>query len=179
MIIAMGTPIVVKTIPEPKPETPREAVLRVAKSQVGIKERTGKNDGEVEKYIDSVGLNPKAGYPYCAAFNYWVGREALGKDVKHFPRSAWSPDHVKGGTKVTSTTQIKGGEAFGIYYSSKKRVGHTGLLKERQGANFITYEGNTSANAAVGSAADREGQGVYSKRRHWRTIYKYKDWIKD
>lgn len=165
------------TIPEPPaPKTDREKVLAVASSQVGIGEKTGRNDGEVEKYIASVGLNPKAGYPYCAAFNYWVGKEALGKSP--YPKSAWSPDQVKGGQRVTRSTVIKGGEAFGIHFRSKGRIAHTGLVEYFNGTNFITIEANTSANAAVGSAADRDGQGVYRKRRHWRTVRTTKDWIK-
>ena len=147
-------------------------------SQVGIKERTGKNDGEVEKYIASVGLNPKAGYPYCAAFTYWVGREALG-DANPYPRSAWSPDTVKGGRRVTAGTEIQGGETFGIYNSRRKRIAHTGFIEKRQGDHLITIEANTSANAAVGSEADREGQGFYRKRRHIRTVRTVKDWIKN
>lgn len=167
-----------KAIPEkPAPEpTSREKVLAVASTQVGIVEATGKNDGPVEKYIASVGLNPKAGYPYCAAFNFWVGREALGS-ANPYPKSAWSPDHVKGGSRVTSSTTIKGGEAFGIWFRSKGRIAHTGLLERRDGSNLITIEANTSAAAAVGSAADRDGQGVYRKRRHWRTVHSMRDWI--
>lgn len=165
------------TIPKaPAPQTDREKVLAVASSQVGIVEKTGRNDGEVEKYIASVGLDPKAGYPYCAAFNYWVGKEALGESP--YPKSAWSPDQVKGGQRVTRSTVIKGGEAFGIHFRSKGRIAHTGLVESFNGTNFITIEANTSANAAVGSAADRDGQGVYRKRRHWRTVRTVKDWIK-
>jgi|TARA_R110002167_G_scaffold149822_2_gene343293 hypothetical protein len=159
----------------PVEQTDRQKVLSVASTQVGIVEKTGKNDGEVEKYIGSVGLDPKAGYPYCAAFNYWVGDEALGKSP--YPRSAWSPDQVKGGVRVTASTHIRGGEAFGIYFKSKGRIAHTGLVESFDGKSFITIEANTNANAAVGSAGDRDGQGVYRKRRHWRTVHSVKDWL--
>lgn len=161
--------------PPPKPLSDREKVIAVATSQVGVTEKTGNNDGEVEKYIASVGENPKSKIPYCACFNYWCGKEALGKSP--YPKSAWSPDHVKGGTRVTATSPIKGGEAFGIYFGSKGRVAHTGLSVRREGGNIITAEANTSGNAAVGSAADRDGQGVFMKRRPWRTVYSVKDWI--
>jgi len=162
--------------PEPPRElTAREKVLKVAGSQVGIKERTGKNDGEVEKYIASVGLDPTAGYPYCAAFTYWCGCEALGKD-NPYPKSAWSPDTVKGGRRVNSGTEIQGAETFGIYNALRKRIAHTGFVEKRVGSHLITIEANTSANAAVGSEADREGQGVYRKRRHIKTVRTIKDW---
>lgn len=161
----------------PPPPTDRELVLKVAASQIGVTEKTGRNDGpQVEAYIASVGLNPKGGYPYCACFNFWVGREALASR-NPYPKSAWSPDHVKGGTRVTAETKIKGGETFGIWFASKGRIAHTGLVERREGGNLITIEANTSANAAVGSAADRDGQGVYRKRRPWRTVHSVKDWL--
>lgn len=163
--------------PKPRPLSDREKVIAVASKEVGTMERTGKNDGEVEKYIASVGLNPKAGYPYCAAFTYWVGKEALG--IKNpYPKSAWSPDTVKGGRSVTEGTEILGGETFGIYSSTRKRIAHTGFCERRDGSYIVTIEANTSSNAAVGSEADREGQGVYRKRRHWKTVKTIKDWIK-
>jgi len=174
-VLAFASIRAISPTPEPV-KTDREKILAVASSQVGIVEKTGKNDGPVEKYIASVGLDPKAGYPYCAAFNYWVGKKALG--TSPYPRSAWSPDHVKGGERVTSTTRIEGGEAFGIFFRSKGRIAHTGLVESFDGKNFITIEANTNANAAVGSAGDREGQGVYRKRRPWRTIHNVRDWVK-
>ena len=49
----------------------------IAISQIGTKELTGNNDGpEIEKYLKSVGLNPKGKYPYCAAGQYWSFRTA-------------------------------------------------------------------------------------------------------
>ncbi len=46
-----------------------EASLDSALSQVGIVEKTRRNDGEVEKYLNLFGL--KKGQPYCAAGQYW------------------------------------------------------------------------------------------------------------
>jgi hypothetical protein len=114
--------------------------------------------------------------PYCAAFNHWVGRQALG-DANPYPRSAWSSDHLRGGVRLTAQTVILGGEAFGIWFPSKGRIAHTGLVERREGGNLVTLEANTSAAVAPGSAADRDGQGVYRKRRPWRTVHSVKDWI--
>jgi hypothetical protein len=41
----------------------------------------------------------------------------------------------------------------------------------------LTVEGNTSPEAASGSAADRDGGGVWSKRRLVRQIFAVRDWI--
>lgn len=147
--------------------------MAVARSQVGVVERTGNNDGDVEKYLAATGLGK--GNPYCAAFVYWCGREALGK-ANPYPRSAWSPDMVEGGEKVGSQTTARPGDTFGIYFPSKGRVAHTGLILE-WGTSVATIEANTSGNVQSGSAADREGQGVFKKKRLRAAIYKVKDWI--
>lgn len=150
--------------------------MHVAASQVGVRELTGKNDGpEVEAYLASVGL--EKGQPYCAAFVYWVGREALGP-ANPYPRTAWSPSMVAGGEKVTAKTKARRGDTFGIYFPSKKRVAHTGLVDEwGDGASVWTCEGNTSGTAKSGSAADRDGQGVFRKKRLKASIYNVRDWI--
>jgi len=167
------------TLPAPKASpTDRERVLQVAASQIGLTEKSGRNDGaQVEAYLKATGLDPKGRAPYCAAFVHWVGKEALG-DRNPYPKSAWSPDMVKGGVRVTESTVIKGGETFGIWFPSKGRIAHTGLVERREGGNLITIEANTSGAAAVGSAADRDGQGNFRKRRPWRTVHSVRDWIK-
>ncbi len=176
-LLAMAAMPVLPDAPaKPKlPPTPRELVISKAASQVGVIEKTGRNDGEVDKYLAAVGLGGTRN-PYCAAFNYWVGRESLGS-ANPYPRSAWSPDHLKGGRRVTATNEIKAGETFGIYFPSKGRIAHTGLVERREGGNLVTIEANTSGNAASGSAADRDGQGVFRKRRPWRTVHSTRDWI--
>lgn len=172
-VVSMAAPSVIPA--KPAALSSRQKVIAVAASQIGTKEATGRNDGPVDKYLAAVGLGGTRN-PYCAAFNYWVGREALGA-ANPYPRSAWSPDHLKGGVRVTETTVIKGGEAFGIFFRSKGRIAHTGLVDRRNGSYFVTIEANTSPDAAPGSAADRDGGGVYRKLRHWRTVHSVKDWM--
>lgn len=61
--------------------------LEVARSQLGVKEATGRNDGEVQKYfkgttrlsLDSGKEQPtgwEPGWDWCAAFASWCGYEA-------------------------------------------------------------------------------------------------------
>ena len=157
---------IVATSPE------RANVLRVASGEVGTREKTGNNDGPVEKYLNAVGA--AKGAPYCAAFVAWVGNKALGK-ASPFPMSAWSPDMVKGGTSKIETARP--GDTFGIYFPSKGRVAHTGFIERREGNFLVTIEANTSASAASGSAADREGEGVFRKRRHVQTVRLVKAWL--
>ncbi len=160
---------------QPDPGGAREKVLNVARKEIGIRERTGRNDGEVEKYIRAAGLDPKKGHPYCAAFIYWCGWKA--GYPKLFPRSAWSPDFVSNPNwaKGKGSTP-EPGDVFGVYYRSKGRVAHAGFVERLRGKSIITIEANTSSRAAIGSAADREGQGVYRKVRPLSTVYAIKKW---
>lgn len=159
-------PSIIATSPD------RANVLRVASGEVGTREKTGNNDGPVEKYLHAVGA--AKGAPYCAAFVAWVGNKALGK-ASPFPMSAWSPDMVQGGTREIASA--RGGDAFGIYFPAKGRIAHTGLVERREGNFLVTIEANTSASAASGSAADREGEGVFRKRRHIQTVRLVKAWL--
>ena len=47
---------------------------QIALNQVGVIEETNRNDGEVVKYLESVGLNK--GNPYCAAGQYYCFNKA-------------------------------------------------------------------------------------------------------
>lgn len=135
---------------------PSEALLAVARPLVGQIEE-GHNDGPfVREVLSSVGLGP--GYPWCAAFNFYVFREAGFASL--VPRSAWSPDWVKGGRRGRAHPA----DVFGIYFPCKGRVAHTGIV-EATGKTFVTtIEGNTNA------AGSREGDGVYRKKRPLKTL---------
>jgi hypothetical protein len=91
--------------------------MSFAKSTIGIKEATGRNDGEeVEEILKSVGLEG-SGAPWCAAYVVWVGDSALGRDRNPYPRSAWSPDFVKNRTGTEGVVdyppkQIPSGSIF-------------------------------------------------------------------
>lgn len=156
-------------------EGARERVLAVAASLIGTTEATGKNDGPViEAILNAAGASK--GDPYCAAFNFWCYSQAgLASLV---PRSAWSPDWVR---KPTWTLANGGktplpADTFGIYFASKGRVAHTGLIRQWGKSVVVTVEANTSPQAATGEA-DRNGDGIWSKRRLTRQIYAVRNWI--
>jgi len=153
----------------------REAVMAVAEKQVGVRELTGQNDGpEVEAYLASVGL--RKGDPWCGAVVFWIGREALGP-LNPYPRSGWSPDMVVNGELVSEGATAQPGDTFGIWFPSKGRVAHTGLIGEFGRGSCVTLEGNTSDVAAAGSSQDREGGGFFKKRRLRVSIHSVRDWI--
>ena len=137
-------------------------LLAVASQEVGMRERTGNNDGaRIEEYLHSVGLH--RGDPYCAAFVSWVYKKA---DYP-VPRTGWSPDlfPAKRLVKVPEP-----GDVFGIYISSKGRIAHCGMV-ERLHSDFVyTIEANTNDSGGA------EGDGVYRRMRHKRGISKYANW---
>ena len=168
-----------------KSGTDRERIINTAAAEIGVTEATGNNDGpRVEAYLKSVGL--ERGQPYCAAFVYWCGQQALGSK-NPFPRSGYSPDLCAQPTWSNGKgLPPRAGDTFGIYFPDKGRIAHTGLVAgtERDAGKWSaprgylrTIEANTSYSAASGSAADREGEGVHSKLRPLSTIRQVRAWL--
>lgn len=141
----------------------RKLILNIARSQLGIREATGKNDGvEVEQYL--IYANNKKGEPWCASFVSWV----YGQAGYPLPRTAWSPALFPLDKR---TDKPQPADVFGIYFPKLKRIAHCGIV-EGSRANWIyTIEGNTNL------AGSREGDGVYRKLRHRRSIKYYANWI--
>jgi hypothetical protein len=145
-------------------------------SQVGVREKTGANDGEpVERYLASVGLSK--GNPWCAAFVHWVLTEA---GIKDLPRSGYSPSWFPRARtfyqtgKNNSITPSRA-DVFGIYFASKGRIAHVGFIDSWPPSSTycLTVEGNTN------EAGSREGDGVFFKRRLKKQIYKVSRWHKN
>lgn len=140
-----------------------EQIVAIAQSQIGVREATGNNDGpEVEAYLTSVGL--KKGEPWCAAFLSWIFKKAGYKQ----PRTAWSPALFPSQRLVKLPAP---GVLFGIYFPSLERIAHCGLIERVNGNWLSCVEGNTNLSGS------RNGDGVYRKLRHAKTIYRYSNWI--
>lgn len=149
-------------------------VIESARQEIGTREKTGNNDGEqVGKYLASTGLDQ--GYAWCAAFINWnyekCGYE--GPDKAAWSPS-WFPDHATiFKRKVVEGVHPQGGDVFGIYFRSKGRIAHVGLIEKWKPDQVITIEGNTN------KAGSREGDGVYRRRRLKRQVYKVSRFRKD
>lgn len=138
-------------------------LLHIARSQVGVREATGKNDGPaVEQYLAYTG-NQK-GEAWCASFVSWV----FGQAGYASPRTAWSPSLFP---KARLVALGKPAMVFGIYFPDKGRIAHAGIVEKVKDAWVTTIEGNTNM------AGSRDGDGVYRKLRHTKTISCYADWI--
>ena len=142
----------------------RTKIVGIAISQIGVREATGNNDGvQVEAFLKVTNL-PK-GNPWCAAFVSWVFKQS--GFIK--PRTAWSPGLFP---TARHTLSPKSADILGIYSLKLKRIAHCGLVERRQNNWIISVEGNTNIDGS------REGDGVYRKWRHIRTISKFEEWVK-
>lgn len=140
----------------------RQRLVAIAASQLQVREATGKNDGAaVEGYLAVTGL--KKGNPWCAAFISWVFARAGYPE----PRTAWSPALF---TAKVKTKELKPANVLGVWFANLGRIAHVGLVERREGDWVLSIEGNTH------TAESREGDGVYRKRRHIKSIYAYADW---
>ncbi len=158
--------------------TVREEILAVARKLVGQTETGGSNRSPlIDKMNRLTGV--ALGSPYCASFNAWCYSEADAPGK--WPKSAWSPDWVRSPT----WTSAKGGktpraaDAFGIWYASKGRIAHTGLVESWGASSAVTLEGNTSPSAEFGAATDRDGDGIWRKRRLVRQIHSVRSWLSE
>ncbi|WP_316813550.1 peptidoglycan-binding protein [Pedobacter heparinus] len=141
----------------------RDDVVRIARAELGVREATGNNDGpRVEEYLAYTGF--KKGNPYCASYVSWCFHKAGYSQ----PKTAWSPALFPASRL---TKDALPGNVFGIWFPELNRIAHVGLLERLQGDFLLTLEGNTNVEGS------REGQGVYRRMRHKRTVKAYADWI--
>ena len=82
---------------------------------------------------------------------------------------------VQGGTRVSAGKQASPADAFGIYFPSKGRVAHTGLVAEWGKTSVTTIEANTSPSSTSGD--QRNGDGVWKKKRLKASLYSTRDWV--
>lgn len=141
----------------------REQIVSIAVAELGVRERANRNDGErVEEYLAAVKL--ERGNPWCAAFVSWVFK----KGGYLQPRTGWSPALFPAQRLVKNAEP---GHVFGIYFSALKRIAHCGIVCQVRNNWIIGIEGNTLETGG------REGDGVYRKWRHKRSVYRYADWL--
>ncbi|SEA51824.1 C40 family peptidase [Pedobacter hartonius] len=141
----------------------RIRLVDLAIAEIGIREKTGKNDGKrVEAYLSVVNL--KKGQPYCSAFISWLfAQEGFAR-----PRSGWSPDLFPSSrlSRYALPANI-----IGIYFPDLKRIAHVGIIERLNDQWCYSIEANTNLDGG------RNGDGVYRRVRHLKTIYRISDWV--
>lgn len=150
----------------------RACVVDWYMSKIGIREKTGNNDGvDVEYFLSTVGLGK--GAAWCAAFVH-AGLIHCGVENNI---TGWSPTAYDPKKVVYFKGQFFGepqsGDVATIYFPSKRRIAHAMFYHKRRSSSiFESVEGNTN------SAGSREGDGVYKKIRSFHSIYSICDFIK-
>ena len=142
----------------------RNKLVATARSQLYVREQGKNNFGkQIKVYLAYTNL--PEGNPYCAAFVSWVYFKAGYKQ----PRTAWSPALFP---LARQTLNPKPADVLGIYSVKLKRIAHAGLVERRKDNWIISIEGNTNTEGS------REGDGVYRKWRHIKTIAKFAEWVR-
>jgi hypothetical protein len=140
-----------------------ERIIAIARKELGVREQTGHNDGaRVEEYLKCVGL--KKGDKWCAAYISWVFAKAGYAE----PRTGWSPALFPANKTVK---EPKPGMVMGIWFPSLNRIAHCGLVEGLRNDWVTCLEGNSNLEGS------REGDGVWRRIWHKRTISRYADWI--
>jgi len=140
--------------------SPVDLLLRVAAATVGAGEHGGPNAGPyVERVQRTTGNKPPD--PWCASWVADVGVCAFGPKGWPVPKSAgcaFLGDWAQG-KGLLRTSPVRG-DVFLLYYASKKRFAHTGLVtRVLDGGKIETIEGNTN------SGGSREGWLVATRTR--------------
>jgi hypothetical protein len=146
-------------------------IVRIATAEIGVEEIGSTNTGpRVDEYKAATWLDPKKGWPWCAAFVCWVVQQALlATNVPQTatfkrPRTAGAWDLENWSFKQDASTwtkkphrgDIQPGDIVVFKFS---HVGFAVSAPDKNG-NVLTVEGNTD------HAGSREGGGVFRKRRH-------------
>jgi hypothetical protein len=152
-----------------------------ALANVGVVE-VGENRGKwVEMYQAAVGIPP--GSPWCAAFvrfRFEKSAEKLDKELPEgFPDSGWVPSYeawakreglwIPVATARQSPTVARPGDLCCFWFAASNRCAHIGIVVEAgTESGFVSVEGNTGPDK--GSGVERDGDGVYRKRRRWSAL---------
>ncbi|SDJ97677.1 CHAP domain-containing protein [Pedobacter sp. ok626] len=137
-------------------------IIETAKKEIGVREDQENAGARVDQYNTYVGLKK---VPWCASFVSWC----FGQAGYSQPRTAWSPSLFPPDRIAKDPVA---GMVLGIYFEHLKRIGHCGIVTEVRNDWVLSVEGNTNLNGS------REGDGVYRRTRHVRSIYRFADWTK-
>jgi len=136
--------------------------------QVGIKEKTNKNDGkEVEAYLASVNL-PK-GFPYCAAGQYYCWKEATKFYVGLYPNPVPKTASANGMYDGLMRKGIRGAfipdiNDLIVWKNTHNYNGHIERIIDVNQKGWVVTVGFNTSSGTKGN--QRDGAGVYVRQRN-------------
>ncbi|MBM2817026.1 MAG: hypothetical protein HW421_3788 [Ignavibacteria bacterium] len=144
------------------------ASVDTALQQIGIREKSGNNDGEVKKYLDCLGM--REGLPYCAAGQYWcfmTAADGLGLNRKLIPikRTAVANEMFSHASNTGRRMAYRASVHDLIVWRNKGSFsGHIERVYQVQKAGWVETIGfNTGGRT---NTSQRDGSGVFKKRRN-------------
>lgn len=160
------------TIEQPLEKAEHEVFVDTLEAYIGVREITHNSSPEIDRFLDET-CGFKAA-PYCAAFISY-GLKVNGHGIPELPcytPSFFPPEKVTWNRGDSRPLEL--GEVFGLYFKSKGRIAHIGVIIEDFGDGWcLCLEANTDISGG------REGDGVYYKLRHKSQLYIVSDWISD
>ncbi len=141
------------------------------KSFIGLKELTGNNDHPlIDKFFDETcGLRNS---PWCASsigYALKVNGHEIPSELQCYSPSYFPKERIT--WRRGDKTELQAGDVFGIYFPSKGRIAHMGVIYgEKRNSWVITLEGNTT------DSGGREGNAFHMRRRHKSQIYVAANW---
>jgi hypothetical protein len=143
----------------------RNRLRQIYTAELGVREATGRNDGErIEIYLRYVGLGK--GYEWCSAFvSYCHGQAGCPR-----PRNPWSPALFPQARVIwqqgkVPVRQPQAGDVFGVWNNSLGRIAHVGFVDQWTTRYLLTTEGNSN-------------DAVERRRRPHQSIDKVADWLR-
>lgn len=158
----------------------------IAEEYVGVSEEGNNRGIKIAMFHRATTPVLTAGDPYCAAFVVYCLRSAahrLGINIPlDWPRSGYTPDHARWAKKKgvwiyreqVSQETAQRGDLVCFYFRHHGRIAHMGIVTgwDEEHDCLTTVEGNTGPGGAIG-AVDRDGEGVYAKRRPLKSLGQY------
>lgn len=152
-----------------------ELIVFEAKRWLNVVERGGNNRGEIIQMFQKAADNRANGEPWCAAFVYYcvdMTRQLLWHLSYRVDRVLPQTEHCLTMWRMTPPEFKAQNPSLGhvvIWQLGSSMNGHCGIVIGSDKDHFFTIEGNT------GSGDQREGDGVYLKKRPRGGFGKFKE----
>ena len=168
----------------------RELALRICKEaldNVGVTEE-GNNAGKYIQMYQQACVPPlPVGSPWCAAMVVFRINNACDDLSMEYPtylsKSGYTPTHVALAKKhnkwVSVTTAkekpstVRPGDLVFFYFKQLGRIAHTGIVVSVHTWGVWTVEGNTAPEPSDEYEVERDGDGVFKKKRNWSELGTY------
>lgn len=136
-------------------------------ARMGFVREEGDNEGEWVEAFQATTMTPP-GSAWCGSFVYWSMAQC-GKAPEGDPsRFAWVPNWFP---KERIVKQPRVGDVFGLYFASKGRLAHVGIVVQvNDDGSVVTAEGNTNY---LGS---RDGSGCHLRLRVPTSMDRFARW---